>query len=117
MLTLILFSSTPSPGPNGWSVQIITCSPVDIDGLLLRADEHIFLDRRATLVVAKLFSSVGRLSRGGKHFNNHTWRINDIMLSFQVVWITTDGSIGKDIARAGNTDTQIRVEHLARVTS
>jgi len=42
--------------------EIITGSPVDINGLLLRADEHIFLNRRATLVVSKLFSSVGRLS-------------------------------------------------------
>ena len=42
--------------------EIITGSSVDINGLLLRADEHIFLNRRATLVVSKLFSSVGRLS-------------------------------------------------------
>src|SRR5260370_39148706 len=96
--------------------EIITCSPVDIDGLLLRADEHIFLVRRATLVVSKRFSSVGRLIRGGKHFNNHTWRINYIILSFQVVGITTDGSIGEDIARGGNTDTHMRVGNRANVT-
>src|SRR6266849_1975649 len=96
--------------------EIITCSPVDIDGLLLRADEHIFLNRRATLVVSKLFSSVNRLSRGRKYLNNHTWRINDIVLSFQIAWITTDGSIGKDIARAGNIDAQIRVEDFAKAT-
>src|SRR2546421_12613857 len=97
--------------------EIITGSPVDIYDLLLRADQYIFLNRKATLVVPKLFSSVGRLSRGGKYLNYHTWRINDIVLSLQIAWIATDGSIRKDIARAGNADAKIRVEDLARATS
>src|SRR5579859_840605 len=97
--------------------EIITRSPVDIDGALLCADKHVFLNRKATLVVAKLFSSIGCLSRWREYLNNHTWRVDDIVLTCQILWIATDGSVGKEIACARNTDTQIGVEDLTGTPS